>query len=140
MSRVYVAGAPIVTERLVLRAFVASDLAAAHDRQARPDVVRYQYEEALDLDGARAYLDRRMARVRLAEEGDGLNLAVVRRDSDELIGHVNLAYASAAHRAGEVGRREAHLVENEWVKGEWTDEVVCALLDREWRAAGLDGG
>jgi RimJ/RimL family protein N-acetyltransferase len=31
-------------------------------------------------------------------------------------------------------RREAHLVENEWVKGEWTDELVFAMLDREWVA------
>jgi RimJ/RimL family protein N-acetyltransferase len=30
-------------------------------------------------------------------------------------------------------RREAHLVENEMVKGEWTDELVYALLDREWQ-------
>jgi RimJ/RimL family protein N-acetyltransferase len=25
-------------------------------------------------------------------------------------------------------------VENELVKGEWTDELVYALLEREWRA------
>ena len=31
-------------------------------------------------------------------------------------------------------RREAHLIENEFVKGEWTDELVYALLDREWQA------
>jgi RimJ/RimL family protein N-acetyltransferase len=31
-------------------------------------------------------------------------------------------------------RREAHLVENERVKGEWTSELVYALLEREWRA------
>lgn len=31
-------------------------------------------------------------------------------------------------------RREAHLVENEWVKGEWTDEAIYAMLDREWEA------
>ena len=30
-------------------------------------------------------------------------------------------------------RREAHLVENEWVKGEWQSELVYAILDREWR-------
>jgi len=30
-------------------------------------------------------------------------------------------------------RREGHFLENEFVKGEWTDEVVCALLAREWR-------
>jgi RimJ/RimL family protein N-acetyltransferase len=32
-------------------------------------------------------------------------------------------------------RREAHLVENEWVKGEWQSELIYAILDREWRAA-----
>jgi len=31
-------------------------------------------------------------------------------------------------------RREAHFVENAWVKGVWTDSVIFALLDREWRA------
>jgi RimJ/RimL family protein N-acetyltransferase len=30
-------------------------------------------------------------------------------------------------------RREAHLVENEWVKGEWQSEAIYALLAREWR-------
>jgi len=31
-------------------------------------------------------------------------------------------------------RREAHFVENEWVKGEWTDDVVYAILATEWAA------
>jgi RimJ/RimL family protein N-acetyltransferase len=31
-------------------------------------------------------------------------------------------------------RREAHFVENEIVKGEWTDEVVYAMLEDEWRS------
>ena len=30
-------------------------------------------------------------------------------------------------------RKEAHFVENEWVKDEWSSEVVYAILDREWR-------
>jgi RimJ/RimL family protein N-acetyltransferase len=30
-------------------------------------------------------------------------------------------------------RREAHFVENEWVKGEWQSELVFAILDREWQ-------
>jgi RimJ/RimL family protein N-acetyltransferase len=29
-------------------------------------------------------------------------------------------------------RREAQLVENEWVKGEWQSELVYAILAREW--------
>ena len=32
-------------------------------------------------------------------------------------------------------RREAHLVENEWVKGEWQSELVYAILAREWTDA-----
>jgi RimJ/RimL family protein N-acetyltransferase len=34
-------------------------------------------------------------------------------------------------------RREAHLRENEWVKGEWTDEVIYAVLADEWPASRL---
>jgi RimJ/RimL family protein N-acetyltransferase len=30
-------------------------------------------------------------------------------------------------------RREAHFRENEFLKGEWTDEFVYAILSREWR-------
>jgi hypothetical protein len=32
-------------------------------------------------------------------------------------------------------RREAHFVQNEIVKSEWTDELVCALTEQEWRRA-----
>ncbi|WP_432868314.1 GNAT family N-acetyltransferase [Microbispora rosea] len=31
-------------------------------------------------------------------------------------------------------RREARFVQNEMIKGEWTDEVVYAMLNDEWRA------
>jgi len=33
-------------------------------------------------------------------------------------------------------RREAHFVENEFVKGEWQSELVYAILEDEWRAHG----
>jgi RimJ/RimL family protein N-acetyltransferase len=29
-------------------------------------------------------------------------------------------------------RREAHLVENAWIKGAWADSLLYAILDREW--------
>ena len=32
-------------------------------------------------------------------------------------------------------RLEAHLVENEFVKGEWTDELIYAILRREWESS-----
>lgn len=31
-------------------------------------------------------------------------------------------------------RREAHHVEALWFKGEWADDLVFAMLDREWRS------
>ena len=30
-------------------------------------------------------------------------------------------------------RREAHFVEDEFLKGEWTSSIVCAILESEWR-------
>jgi RimJ/RimL family protein N-acetyltransferase len=35
-------------------------------------------------------------------------------------------------------RLEAHLVENEWFKGELTSETDYAVLAREWRVAGMN--
>jgi RimJ/RimL family protein N-acetyltransferase len=46
----------------------------------------------------------------------------------------NTASAAVAERLGM--RREAHFVENEWVKGEWQSELVYAILAREWERSG----
>jgi RimJ/RimL family protein N-acetyltransferase len=45
----------------------------------------------------------------------------------------NTASAQVAERLGM--RREAHLVQNERIKGEWVDEVVYAMLASEWATA-----
>jgi RimJ/RimL family protein N-acetyltransferase len=44
----------------------------------------------------------------------------------------NTASGAVLERLGM--RREALFVENEWVKGEWTDEAVYAVLADEWSA------
>lgn len=43
----------------------------------------------------------------------------------------NTASVRVAERLGM--RLEAHLVENAWIKKEWTDSLIFALLEREWR-------
>jgi RimJ/RimL family protein N-acetyltransferase len=66
------------------------------------------------------------ALLRLGFEGLGLH---------RITGHLdarNTASARVLERAGM--RREAHLVENEFVKGEWSDEFVYAMLRSEWEA------
>jgi RimJ/RimL family protein N-acetyltransferase len=49
----------------------------------------------------------------------------------------NAASARVLERLGM--RREAHFRENEYVKGEWTDEIVYAILEPEWRARKVIG-
>jgi RimJ/RimL family protein N-acetyltransferase len=44
----------------------------------------------------------------------------------------NTASAAVVRRLGM--RQEAHLRENEWFKGEWTDELDFAVLAAEWQA------
>jgi RimJ/RimL family protein N-acetyltransferase len=65
--------------------------------------------------------------LRIAFEDVGLHRVVGRLEAR------NSASARVLEKLGM--RREAHLIENEWVKGEWQSELIYALLDREWRAA-----
>jgi RimJ/RimL family protein N-acetyltransferase len=46
----------------------------------------------------------------------------------------NTASARVLERLGM--RREGHLQESTWAKGEWTDDLLYALLHREWHPAG----
>lgn len=179
---------PRTTSRLLLRPFAAGDLDAVHAYQARPDVTRFLLWGPRTREETRQALATRLEAKLPQEDGDALSLAVVRRDSGELIGDVVLWITSQEHRQGEIGyvfhpdhqghgfageaarellrigfdelglhrivgrldarndasarllarlgmRREAHFRENEFVKGEWTDEAVYAILAAEWRAA-----
>lgn len=57
----------------------------------------------------------------------GLRRVVARIDAR------NTGSAGVLRRLGM--RHEAHLVENEWFKGQWGDEDQYAMLRREWEAA-----
>lgn len=51
-----------------------------------------------------------------------------------LIGRTEARNTGSARVLEKLGMRlEAHLVENEWVKGEWQSELDYALLASEWR-------
>jgi RimJ/RimL family protein N-acetyltransferase len=71
------------------------------------------------------------ALLRLGFEGLGLHRITGRLDAR------NTPSARVLERAGL--RREAHLVENEFVKGEWTDEMIYAMLRSEWEAGPAAG-
>jgi RimJ/RimL family protein N-acetyltransferase len=53
-----------------------------------------------------------------------------------VIGRVEPRNVASARVLEKLGmRQEAHLIENEFVKGEWQSELIYAMLDREWRAS-----
>jgi RimJ/RimL family protein N-acetyltransferase len=63
----------------------------------------------------------------LAFDGLGLHRIVARVDV------LNGPSTRLCERLGM--RREAHLIENEWFKGRWSEEYDYGLLAREWRAS-----
>ena len=64
-----------------------------------------------------------------------LGLGFDRLRLHRIVGRCDARNLSSARLMERLGMRcEAHLVENEHVKGEWTDELVYAMLDREWSA------
>lgn len=69
------------------------------------------------------------ARLVLAIAFDGVGM-------HRVVGRLEVRNAASARVLEKIGmRREAELLENEWVKGEWQSEAVYAVLSREWRAA-----
>ena len=51
-----------------------------------------------------------------------------------VIGRLEARNTASARVLEKLGmRREALLVENEWVKGEWQSELAYAILEHEWR-------
>lgn len=76
--------------------------------------------------GGKGYATEAAAEVlRLAFEEFGRHRVIGRLDAR------NTASARVLERLGM--RREAHFVQNELFKGEWSDELVYAILDHEWR-------
>jgi RimJ/RimL family protein N-acetyltransferase len=64
-----------------------------------------------------------------------VRLAFTTYDVHRLEGRLEVRNTASARVLEKLGmRKEAHLIENEWVKGEWQSEAVYALLAREWRA------
>jgi RimJ/RimL family protein N-acetyltransferase len=94
---------PIETVRLTLRPFTPDDLDALHAYQKLPEVAQYLYNDPRDLEATEEVLKRRVALVALEQPGEILVLAVVLRETGELVGEVNLGWLSERHQQGEVG-------------------------------------
>jgi RimJ/RimL family protein N-acetyltransferase len=72
-----------------------------------------------------------------AREGTSalIDLAISALRVHRIIGRADARNTASMAAMRSLGmRQEAHLIENEWVKGEWTDEVIFAVLAAEWQS------
>ena len=101
-----------------------------HSREHRGGEIGYVINPAF---GAHGYATEAVRSVLgLAFDVLGLHRVIARVDAR------NDASARLARRLGM--RQEAFLVQNEWFKGEWTDELDFALLAEEWAAMSKENG
>ncbi len=124
---------PLETERLTLRPFTAGDLDALYSYRSRADVARYLYWEPQAEHEVRATLERKAASASIRSEGDVLALAVVIRESGDLVGDVILQFVSDEHRQGEVG----YIIHPDRAGMGYATEAVRPLLRIAFHGLGL---
>jgi len=91
-------------------------------REHRAGELGYMFHPGYGGNGYATEAARMM--LRLGFENYGLHRIIGRIDAR------NTPSARVLERLGM--RREAHFVRNEFIKGEWTDEIVYAMLEDEW--------
>jgi RimJ/RimL family protein N-acetyltransferase len=78
-----------------------------------------------------------------ATEGGRAVLGIAFRDLGlhRVIGRLDARNDASAQVLEKLGmRREAHFVDNDWLKDEWQSEVVYAILEHEWKVPGAIRG
>jgi RimJ/RimL family protein N-acetyltransferase len=94
---------PIETARLTLRPFTDDDFDDVFAYMSDVEVVRYLYWEQRDEAATREMLKRRSAEGELAEDGQGLAMALEWRDGGHVVGEVMIRLVSKQHEQGELG-------------------------------------
>lgn len=95
--------APLATERLLLRVVTLADVDALHAYQSRPEVCRYLPYSPRGRGEVTALVADSAQRTRLREEGDALQIAVVRRDDERVVGELFFAIRSVGAATAEIG-------------------------------------
>jgi RimJ/RimL family protein N-acetyltransferase len=101
---------------------VGDVMLAWHSREHRSGEIGYVFNPAFTGHG-------------YATEAVGalLHLAFNQLGLHRVTARVDVRNRSSARLATRLGmRQEAHLIENEWFKGGWSDEFDFALLEQEW--------
>jgi RimJ/RimL family protein N-acetyltransferase len=94
---------PIRTDRLVLRPFCDGDLDALCEIHADESVARWLYNEPRTRAQVVELLKLKVAGATVHAPGEWLSAAVEASETGELVGDVDLLWASEQHRSGELG-------------------------------------
>lgn len=118
---------PIATERLHLRPLdPATDVEAVHAYQSRADVCRYiPYFPRTREQIAERLADPERTRSTFNKDGQAISLAMVLRETRQLIGDVMLMWHSAEHHSGEIG----YVIHPVFQGNGYVTEACGALLD-----------
>ena len=95
--------APIETARLTIRGYRADDFDAFFSWRSRDDVTRYQDFDTQTREEAERSFSRAHERIHITNEGDGVVVALERREDARVIGDMVLFYDSALHDGAEIG-------------------------------------
>lgn len=125
--------APIIeTDRLNLRAFTPDDFAAYAAYHVRSDVYRYLYSAPPNRETLqRQYTS--VVRPVFAQEGDVFKLAVVIKETGQLVGEVLLKFANENALQGEVG----YIFDPTYAGKGYATEATRAIIDYGFTHLGL---
>jgi RimJ/RimL family protein N-acetyltransferase len=99
----YVFSTPLTTERLALRIMTADDVDAVHAYQSLEEVTRYELFDPRDRETVAAKIDKWKQATRIEKDGDYIQFAIVRLDSDQLIGELYFTLKSVENQNAEIG-------------------------------------
>jgi RimJ/RimL family protein N-acetyltransferase len=126
---------PIVTERLLLRPLdPETDVDAVLAYQSLADVCRYiPYHPRTREEVATRLADPARNTSSIEKQGDSIWLAVVVRETGQLVGDVLLMYPSEEHRCGEIG----YVLNPQYEGNGYITEACRTLLELAFDGLGL---
>lgn len=122
----------IETERLIIRPFRLADFEAYAAYHIKPDTYRFLYSAAPDRSTLRRQFTSDIRPV-FAAEGDVFKLAVVTKETNQLVGEVLLKFTNARALQGEVG----YVFNSDFAGKGFATEATLAIVDYGFNHLGL---
>jgi [ribosomal protein S5]-alanine N-acetyltransferase len=119
---------PRITDRLVLRRFVAGDLAAFQSYRCDPEVGRYQGWSTMDDAGAAAFIAG-MAVARIGVPGEWLQIAVAEKSTGVLFGDIGIGLDRNRTGVAEIGFSMAPAAQGRGLGSEAVMAALALLFD-----------